>query len=127
MAISLYGGAEGVRDRGILESALARPHSGYGGHRPFATPFHRAAALWVALSMNHGFVDGNKRTAVMAAAFQLRQEGFRVSVPDEELVAAALQVVDHRMDVAELGAWLEANSIQIGSTAAFEAEPDLDL
>ena len=56
--IERYGGLHGVRDRGLLESALYRPQTGY-----YADVLEEASALWESLSQNHPFVDGNKRTA----------------------------------------------------------------
>ena len=61
--IETFGGASGVRDRGALESALARPQSGY-----YADIIQQAAALLESLSQNHPFVDGNKRTAIAVTA-----------------------------------------------------------
>jgi len=55
--IARYGGAQGVRDHGLLEAALFRPQTGY-----YADLIEEAAALWESLSQNHPFVDGNKRT-----------------------------------------------------------------
>ena len=54
--IARYGGSSGVRDAGLIEAALLRPQTGY-----YADLLEEAAALWESLSMNHGFVDGNKR------------------------------------------------------------------
>ena len=59
--IERYGGASGVRDRGLLEAALFRPQTGY-----YADLIEEAAALWESLSQNHPFIDGNKRTAFAA-------------------------------------------------------------
>jgi death-on-curing protein len=59
--IERYGGAQGVRDHGLLESALYRPQTGY-----YADLVEEAAALWESLSQNHPFIDGNKRTAFAA-------------------------------------------------------------
>lgn len=57
--IAQFGGSLGIRDRGALESAIARPQSGY-----YANIIQEAAALWESLSQNHPFIDGNKRTAM---------------------------------------------------------------
>ena len=59
--LELFGGAEGVRDAGLIEAALQRPQSGY-----YSDIVEEAAALWESLSMNHGFVDGNKRIGYAA-------------------------------------------------------------
>jgi death-on-curing protein len=59
--IEKYGGSDGLRDAGMLESALYRPQTGY-----YADLIEEAAALWESLAQNHAFVDGNKRTAFAA-------------------------------------------------------------
>ena len=55
--LRLFGGAEGVRDLGLIESALLRPQTGY-----YADLVEQAAALWESLAMNHGFIDGNSQS-----------------------------------------------------------------
>lgn len=56
--IRVFGGASGIRDKGLIESALLRPQTGY-----YADLIEETAAMWESLAMNHGFVDGNKRVA----------------------------------------------------------------
>lgn len=68
--IELFGGAHGVRDRGALEAALARPQSEY-----YKDVIEQAAALLESLWQNHPFIDGNKRAAVTATAALLRVNG----------------------------------------------------
>jgi death-on-curing protein len=63
-----------------------------------------------ALLRNHGFVDGNKRVAVMAAGFWLEREGYTLAADQGELVEITVAVVEHRMSLEELAAWLERNS-----------------
>lgn len=70
-----FGGASGVRDLGLLESALYRPQSGY-----YEDVVTMAAALFESLLMNHPFVDGNKRVAFFATDVFLRLNGFRLEV-----------------------------------------------
>jgi len=77
--ISQFGGPEGLRDPGLLESALFRPRTGY-----YADLAEMAAALFESLLMNHPFLDGNKRVAFFATDVFLRLNGFRFRVdPDE--------------------------------------------
>ena len=64
VAVEEFGGSSGIRDRGLLESALARPLASFGGRNLYDTPFKRAAVLAESLAPYHGFVDGNKRTAM---------------------------------------------------------------
>jgi len=73
-----FGGAPGVRDRGLLESALYRPQTGY-----YADMVQMAAALFESLLMNHPFVDGNKRVAFFATDVFLRLNGWRLEVEAE--------------------------------------------
>src|SRR6266699_7070956 len=77
--IDRYGGSTGIRDPGLLESALARPQTGY-----YADLIEEAAALWESLSQNHPFVDGNKRVAVTVTAAFLRVNGYRLEFDDIE-------------------------------------------
>ena len=75
--IARFGGSHGIRDPGALESALARPQSGY-----YTDRIQEAAALWGSLSQNHPFVDGNKRAAVTTMAAFLRVNGYRLEFDD---------------------------------------------
>lgn len=75
--IARFGGSLGIRDRGTLESAVARPQTGY-----YEDLIQEAAALWESLSQNHPFIDGNKRTAVAVAAAFLRVNGYVLEFDD---------------------------------------------
>lgn len=112
-AIREFGGADGIRDSGMLESALARPVAGSGGTALFPRPFDRAAALMEAVIRDHGFLDGNKRTAVMAAGLSLEREGSRLEAAPGELVDLALSVAEHSRDVEDIAGWLEARCTAI--------------
>jgi death-on-curing protein len=110
VAIIEFGGREGMRDPGLLKAALARPLAGFGGKNLYTTPFARAAALFEGLIRNHGFVDGNKRVAVLAAAFWLEREGHTLTATQDNLVQVTLAVVEHRLSLDALASWLKANS-----------------
>lgn len=88
--IDLFGGAQGIRDRGALEAALARPRS--GNYRDL---IEQAAALLESLSQNHPFVDGNKRTAMAVTAAFLRMNGFRLEIEDIEAYQFLIQLYDN--------------------------------
>src|ERR1022692_4080673 len=72
--IERYGGSQGVRDHGLLESAIYRPQTGY-----YANLIEEAAALWESLERNHAFIDGNKRTAFAAMYTFLAINGVRLT------------------------------------------------
>lgn len=80
--LRLFGGALGVRDHGLIESALLRPQTGY-----YADLVEQAAALWESLAMNHGFVDGNKRVAFASMDIFLGLNGARLEARPAEIIA----------------------------------------
>ena len=79
MLLTRYGGGNGVRDRGLLESVLHRPKTGY-----YNSLAEQAAALMHSLTNNHAFVDGNKRVAFAATGVFLRLNGYRIQVSADE-------------------------------------------
>jgi death-on-curing protein len=105
-----FGGGIGVRDVGLIESALARPLAIYGGEPMHKTPFERAAVLWLGLIRNHGFVDANKRTATAAMARWLVAEDFRLRSGQDELIEMAVGIANKRVGLPDITAWLEAHS-----------------
>ena len=86
--VQRFGGTAGIRDLGLLESALFRPRTGY-----YEDIAEMAAALFESLLMNHPFVDGNKRTAMMAAHTFLFKNGYRVEATNEEVYAVTMAVI----------------------------------
>jgi death-on-curing protein len=73
--IEVTGGAHGIRDRGLLESAVSQPSSSFGGVELYETIADKATALCFSMAMNHPFIDGNKRIAHGAAFMLLRMNG----------------------------------------------------
>ena len=98
-----FNGSEGVRDLGLLESALVRPQTGY-----YDTLSMQAAALLQSLCRNHCFVDGNKRVAFASTAIFLRINSFRLSVkPDDGESFLVEEVIKKRAEIEAITAWLE--------------------
>jgi death on curing protein len=110
VAVTEFGGAQGIRDRGLLESAIARPLAAFGGKNLYDTPFKRAAALAESLVSNHGFVDGNKRTAMYAMAAWLEREGHVIDAARGELRDFALAIASHELSTEQIAAWLVQRS-----------------
>lgn len=108
-----FGGSSGIRDRGLLESALALPLAWFGGRNLYDTPFKRAAAMAESLVLNHGFVDGNKRTAMYAMAAWLEREGYVIEAARGELRDLALAIASHELSMEQIAAWLEQRSKQV--------------
>lgn len=99
-----HGGAAGVRDAGLLESALARPRSLAHYGEPDACEL--AAAYAFGLAKNHPFVDGNKRSAFVAAELCLVLNGWQLNASDEACVMVMLGLAAGEVDEAGLSAWL---------------------
>jgi death-on-curing protein len=105
------GGSHGVRDLGLLESAVARPPATFDGKEPYPDLFTKAAALMDSLINNHPFVDGNKRTGITAAGLFLRINEWKLIATSEELETCTLRVATVGMKVAELALWLRGNTL----------------
>ena len=104
--LRLYGGAPGVRDEGLILSALLRPATGY-----YADLTEEAAALWESLAMNHGFIDGNKRVALACTIVFLGLNGTALDGVQDELIAFIYQHLEggtFRKDV--LDTWLRSHT-----------------
>ncbi len=104
--INLHGGAHGLRDEGPLASALAQPAATFGGTYLHRDPFEMAAAYAYHLSLNHPFLDGNKRIAAVSMGAFLGANGHEVSFNQAELVAAMLALAEGRLDKPALTAWI---------------------
>lgn len=106
--IAEHGGADGLRDRGLLESALAKPRNRWlyeGADMPTL-----AAAYAYGLSKNHCFVDGNKRIAFTAAAMFLDLNELRLIATEIAAVTAMLKLAASESTEVEFAAWIAANS-----------------
>lgn len=103
------GGSHGVRDLNVLLSALGRPQSSFDSQDLYPDLVSKAAALMDALIRNHPFVDGNKRTGVTAASLFLRQNGYRLTASNADLVEIALGIAQSRYTLEEIITWLHQN------------------
>ena len=102
--IDRYGGAEGVRDRGLLESALYRPKTGY-----YADLIEMAAALFESLMNNHPFVDGNKRVAFFSTDVFLRLNGYKMVVEPKAAHAFLMELfASNSCDLEHLAPWIRS-------------------
>ena len=102
-----FGGASGVRDPGLLDSALARPQQLFAYGRP--SHFELAAAYAFGLVRNHPFVDGNKRIGFTAAVLFLELNGHRFSASEAEATIKTFALAARDLDESGYAAWLKAN------------------
>jgi death-on-curing protein len=122
IALLRGGGLDGIRDQSLIESAIGRPYDGY-----YRAIHSKAAALTHSLAKNHGFLDGNKRTAALSLALLLDRSGYELVAPDVELAEAEqvteddvevltdasvadmiLELVENRMSFDDLKKWFKA-------------------
>lgn len=104
--IATFGGAEGLRDAGALDSAVARPQMTFGGEDLYPDAAAKAAAFMHSLVMNHPFVDGNKRVGVIAMELFLIVNAFALDAFDEELEAVTMAVARGELEAEALAIWL---------------------
>lgn len=103
------GGAVGVRDQALLDSALESAFAGFGDKEFYPTKEEKAARLGVALVGNHAFLDGNKRIGMYVMLTFLEVNGIRMDCTNDDVVEAALGVASGKMGYEDLLAWVRAH------------------
>lgn len=105
------GGSIGIRDEGLLESALEAAFSGFGGVDFYPTKEEKGARLGYSLISNHAFVDGNKRIGMYVMLTFLEVNGIRMDCSNEDVVRAGLSVAEGTMDYDGLLAWVREHRL----------------
>ena len=110
LAIDKFGGSHGLRDLGLLESAVMRPQATFSGIDLYPSIFDKAAALVHSLLMNHQFVDGNKRTAMFSMMTFLELNGYKFIADQKGVVEYALYIENSQPKIEEISKWIEKHS-----------------
>jgi death-on-curing protein len=106
--IEMFGGTAGIRDAGLIEAALLRPQTGY-----YRDLLEEAAALWESLTMNHGFVDGNKRVGFATTYIFLRINGYQLDAGGAAATQIVVQSLEKQLFTKDsLDDWLRNNVIE---------------
>lgn len=100
------GGSDGLRDRGLLESAVYSAQSSFGGEEVYPTVEEKAARLMYALVSNHAFVDGNKRIGILAALVTLRLNEIELEFSQQELIELGLSAASGTESYESILAWI---------------------
>lgn len=108
-SLARFGGLPGLRDEGLLESALAQPFQAFGGEELYPTFAEKAARYAYGIAKNHPFLDGNKRTATACMAAYLRLNGFGFKPMASELLTTMLGVADGTVSYEDLVGWVARN------------------
>ena len=108
--VDLYGGEHGVRDMGLLESAVAQPQATFDGEHLHADIFEMAAAYLFHIVQNHPFLDGNKRTGTVAALVFLDLNGVEIDTPKGSLYELTMALATGQAGKAEIAAFLRSHA-----------------
>ena len=107
-SLTWFGGASGMRDEGLFDSALARPRNLHA-YQPECTLADLAAADGHGFAKNHAFVDGNKRIAFLAIGLFLEMNGYTLTAKPVDAIAAMMAVAAGELDALSLARWIGAN------------------
>jgi death-on-curing protein len=111
--IDTTGGLHGVRDTGLLQSAVERPKATFEGKDLYKDVFRKTAALMESLTNNHPFIDGNKRTAVTSSTLFLQFNGHLLNTSQKKLEKFALQMATDKASFQDAVEWFKKNSDKI--------------
>jgi death on curing protein len=111
-SIDKFGGGNGIRDTGSLESAIARPFQTFGGEDLYPTIFEKAAALGESLIVNHPFIDGNKRTGFFAMISLIEEDGYFLKSTQNEAYDFTIKISTGEIRFEEMVEWLKSNTIK---------------
>lgn len=114
--IKKHGGSSGVRDLGMLESAVHRPFATYADEDLYPDLYLKSGALIQSIVKNHPFIDGNKRTAFTSAFTFLRNNSVELTVSEDEAVKFMLRVANENLSVDEIALWLKKHSRKLVSS-----------
>jgi death-on-curing protein len=109
--IERYGGKLGIRDIGLLQSALAMPAAGFGGRYIHNDLYEMAAAYIFHIIQNHPFIDGNKRTGAVAALVFLSLNNIKIEAEEKDFEEIVLAVARGKIDKAKIAEFLRNNSV----------------
>ena len=104
--IEKFGGLKGIRDKGLLESAIMSPYQTFDGELLNSFVEEQAAHLCYGLIKNHSFIDGNKRIGVMALLVTLKLNKIELKANNEELILLGLGIAEGRIGVSEIVQWI---------------------
>jgi len=108
--IEKFGGANGLRDRELLDSALNRPFQTFDGQELYPTPIDKAAAILESIVKNHPFTDGNKRTGYVLARLLLMNGQLDIKADQEQKYQFVISISTGDLSFEQIKEWIEKNS-----------------
>ena len=110
LLIEKFGGAKGIRDRGILESAIKRPFQTFDGNDLYPGPVDKAAAIFESIVLNHPFVDGNKRTGYVLMRLILLENEIDLDADQDEKFNFVIKTAKGELSLEDIREWIRKNS-----------------
>jgi death-on-curing protein len=110
LSIIKYGGAQGIRDDGMMESAIFRPYQTFAGEDLYPTTFQKAAAIVESVIINHPFVDGNKRTGYLAMLAILEEGKIELNAPNDAIYDFVIKISTGEIRFEQIVEWLKQNT-----------------
>jgi len=107
--IDRFGGAKGIRDKGILESAIGRPFQTFDGKDLYPDPVDKAAAIFESIVSNHPFVDGNKRTAYVLLRLMLKRNQLDIKVDQDIKYDFVIKAAKGELTFDKIRTWIRDN------------------
>ena len=107
LSIQHYGGSAGIRDGNLLDSAIARPFQTFDGIDLYSDIHQKAAAIVESILINHPFMDGNKRTGLLAMAYLLDQENIMINASNSEIYNLIIGISTGSIKFDEIVIWLK--------------------
>lgn len=111
--VKRFGGSHGVRDLGLIESAVERPRMTLDGKDLYPDVFLKAATLMHSILKNHAFVDGNKRTAYSSCGIFLKLNGYKLENMHKRSLEFAMNVENNSLELEQISKWLKKHSKKI--------------
>jgi len=105
--IEKFGGTDGVKDQGALDSALNRPYATFDQKELYPTPVEKASAILESILMNHPFIDGNKRTGYVLMRLTLMAGGLDIEATQTDKYELVINVTKGELDVDQIKQWIE--------------------
>lgn len=109
LSILHFGGVQGIRDIGLLQSAVARPFQTFDETELYKSPIEKAAALLESMAKNHPFIDGNKRAAFLAMSWLLHCEGYQLIASEEDAYELVIKTSTNACGFNEIVEWITSN------------------
>ncbi|MGC4100904.1 type II toxin-antitoxin system death-on-curing family toxin [Ferruginibacter sp.] len=110
LSIIKYGGSQGIRDEGLMESAISRPYQTFGGEDLYPTEIEKAAAIAESIIINHPFVDGNKRTGYLAMLAILEEGKLELSPSNDTIYSFVIKISTGEIKFEQIVEWLKQNT-----------------